>query len=47
VVGSFAFVRFAAEGGGVVFLLLTIAFGLLAIGCAFIGFIRFVRWAWG
>jgi hypothetical protein len=20
---------------------------LLAIGCAFIGFVRFVRWAWG
>jgi hypothetical protein len=47
VVGRFAFVRFAAEGGGVLLLSLMIASCLLAIGCAFIGFIRFVRWAWG
>jgi hypothetical protein len=47
VVGRFAFVRFAAEGGGVLSFLFLIASGVLAIGCAFIGFIRFVRWAWG
>lgn len=47
VVGRFAFVRFAGKGGGVLSLLLLIAFGLMAIGCAFVGFVRFVRWAWG
>jgi hypothetical protein len=47
VVGRFAFVRFAGKGGGVLSLLLLIAFGLMAIGCAFVGIIRFVRWAWG
>ncbi len=46
VVGRFAFVGFTA-GAGILLLLLMIASCLLAIGCAFIGFIRFVRWAWG
>ena len=46
-VGRFAWARFAADGAGVLAFLLMVAFGLLAIGCAFIGFIRFVRWAWG
>jgi len=46
VVGRFAFVGFTA-GAGILLLLIMIASGVLAIGCAFIGFIRFVRWAWG
>jgi hypothetical protein len=46
VVGRFAFVGFTA-GGGILLLLLMIASGLVAIGCAFVGIIRFVRWAWG
>ena len=44
--GTFAFVGFYG-GGGVFLLLLMIASSLLAIGCGFIGFVRFVRWAWG
>ena len=47
VVGRFAFVRFAGKGEGVLSLLLLIAFSLMAIGCAFVSIIRFVRWAWG
>jgi hypothetical protein len=46
VVGGFAFVGFTA-GGGILLLLLMIASGLVAIGCAFVGIIRFVRRAWG
>ena len=47
VVGRFAYVGFTAGGGGILLLLLMIASGLLATGCAFVGIIRFVRWAWG
>jgi hypothetical protein len=43
VVGRFAFVGFTA-GAGFLLLLLAIACGLLAIGCSFVGIIRFVRW---
>ena len=39
--------RIHRRGAGNLLLLLVIACGLLAIGCAFVGFIRFVRWAWG
>ena len=46
VVGRFAFVGFTA-GGGILLLLLMIASGLLATGCASVGIIRFVMWAWG
>ncbi len=46
VVGTFAFVGFSG-GGGIFLLLLMIASSLLAISCGFIGFVRFVRWAWG
>jgi hypothetical protein len=46
VVGRFAYVGFTA-GAGILLVLLMIASGVLATGCAFVGFIRFVRWAWG
>ena len=46
VVGRFAFEGFSA-GASILLLLLVIVCGLLAISCAFVGFIRFVRWAWG
>jgi hypothetical protein len=45
-VGRFIFVGFTA-GGGILLILLMIASGLLAAACAFVGIIRFVRWAWG
>jgi len=45
-VGRFAFVGFTARGGTLLLVLMIVS-GLLAIGWAFVGFIRFVRWAWG